>query len=575
MSNRLLFTFVILFSFFLHAHATLTWGDAQGGTEPRRKVVLLNFGEAVEIVTVFAGVEMNPVVEADSDLVEISEPTVSNVGDRHKNLTYEFTFSSDVGIVPYSISVPGHTTLRGTFIVAGFVIKNDGLIVSGDARPGVEVGQDGTTTYDVSALGTDGQSVDLSDTVITPGRMDGGIYLEEVDKSRTRFSDGKFILVINPLRVGTGSFAINFEAPSISHAGETFENVLRVKQETSTEPPCVVMGSKLVSRNGVVEAKMYNLLVPPRASPVKDISLSIGGRIISFDPSKSSLVLPTSTVVFTTVSGEGPAEITCDGETAVVVENGEIVEEGLTVEVGEPETLAKDTLVKPVPTSDTEDVISSMIRVVDSDPETLTTTTGQVILDEYCSTVSATGTCVVTNITEGSAIMGFGAIVEDFSESEGAIADKFSSCAFQTATGFLCDKLELLSTEPANALAGAAAAGGVATWTIVLVSCIGALALIAVITLGTWAAHRRAALSSESSYSSSGPLGVPDPSDMLYEQTIVRDVYGRGPEGGFTQAEADTSERMAAMREEFPKPPSSGSSLSRRASEDASSTYSV
>eukprot|EP00177_Eucheuma_denticulatum_P008218 GFKZ01014958.1.p1 GENE.GFKZ01014958.1~~GFKZ01014958.1.p1 ORF type:complete len:579 (-),score=83.68 GFKZ01014958.1:389-2125(-) len=555
--------------------ASLYW--TSGGGAPRRDVTLLQFGEAVETVSVIASAGVQPVVETDSNLVEVSDPIIADVGDGNRNITYEFTFSETVGVVRYTISaVEEGKVLRGTFIVAGFVLKSDGVVVSGDAREGIRVGQQGTVELEVEVVGVDGRAVDLDGTRITPGRMDGGVYLEEVDISNTGFREERFVLAVNTLRVGTGRFSISFEVPAIEEEGEVFETVLIVTQDTSTTPPCVVDGATATVRAGVVELSMFNLLVPPRAAPVEEIILQVGERSLAFDVERSELVLPTSTVVFSGVGEGGSAVVLCDGQEAVVLENGQVVEAGLTLEV-DPESvsLAKDTLVQNMPSPATGDVISSLISAVDEDPDTLTTTVATSILDEYCSTVRATGECVITNITRGSAVIGFGAAVENFEESQEALAGRFDTCAFQSATGFGCDKLRLLGNAPAVALAGGAATGGIATWTIALVSVVGAFALIAILSLSAWALHRRsAAKNSESSYSSSGPLGVPDPSDMLYEQSIVRDIYGRGPDGGLTQADADQSERLAALREEHPRPPSSGSSLSRRGSE-ASSTYSV
>lgn len=557
------------------ASASLYW--TSGGGAPRREVTLLQFGEAVEQVSVIASADVHPVVETDSDLVDVSDPIIADVGNGNRNITYEFTFSKTVGVVRYTISaVEQGKVLRGTFIVAGFVLKSNGEIVSGDAREGIVVGQQGTVELEVDVVGVDGRAVDLAETRVTPGRMDGGVYLEEVDRSNTGFREGRFTLAINSLRVGTGRFSVSFEIDAIENEGEVFETVLMVTQDTSTTPPCVVDGATATVRAGVVELSMFNLLVPPRSAPVEEIILQVGGRSVAFDAATSRLELPTSTVSFSGVGSGGSAVVLCDGQEAVVLENGQVVEDGLSLEVDAGSvSLAKDTLLEDMPTPESGDVISSIISAVDEDPDTLTTAVATLIRDEYCTTVRATGECVITNITRGSAVIGFGAAVENFDESQEALGNRFETCAFQSATGFGCDKLRLLGNAPAVALTGGvAAAGGIATWTIVVVSVVGAFALIAILSLSAWALHRRSAAKNESSYSSSGPLGVPDPSDMLYEQSIVRDIYGRGPEGGLTQADADQSERLAALREEHPKPPSSGLSVSRRGSE-ASSTYSV
>ncbi|CDF35448.1 unnamed protein product [Chondrus crispus] len=321
---------------------------------------------------------------------------------------------------------------------------------------------------------------------------------------------------------------------------------------------------------------MYNILTPPRGSPVSEIVLKIGDTSTSFSSSSSSLKLPTSTVVFEGVSGVGPAEITCDGEAAVVVPTADDDGDDLTVvSGGASEPLAKDELVTEYPSSDTEARITSTIRVVNSSPDVLTVSEANAIITEYCR-VAECQEIGVRSILEGSALLDIGALVEDADVAKADLRKSFDDCEFQEKTDYACDELELLEVRSTNAIAATVATAGIATWTIILISVVGAIGLVAVLTLAAWAVHRRhASRESESSYSSSGPLGVPDPSDLLYEQSIVRDVYGRGEDGGPSEQAAVDSERAAAMREEFPKPPSS-SSLSRgNRSSDASSTYSV
>lgn len=553
----------------------LIWGDDDAGSSPRRAVVLASFGDAVVSVSVLSSAG-EPAVRADDSLVSVAEPSVEDAAGPFTNYTYQFSFTGDVGKAAYSFSADDHT-LSGSFVVAGFVIKNAGQIVSGDDGKGVTVGQEGSFSFQVDAVGVDGQSVDLSSTAIEL-RADTGVYMEEVDKSKTGFSGDKFTIAINKLRVGSGAFLISFEATAIEYRGEIFETVLHVEQTTTPEPPCVVDGASLLSKGGVVEAAMYNLLTPPKSTPVKDIVLSVGGQSIAFATGASMLKLPTSKVVFEGVSGVGPAEITCDGEAAVVVEDGKEVADGLVVvSGGPPAPLAIDELLSDYPTSDTESLITSIVRIVDGSPKTFTVPEAQAILEEYKKVLKASSVNI-KSIIEGSAIMDMGGLVSDVDTASDALKNSFASCTFQTNTGYACNKLELGEVKVANAVGVAAttATAGIATWTIVLIAVVGAIGLVALISLTVWAVHRRAALRhDESSYSSSGPLGVPDPSDLLYEQSIVRDIYGRGEDGGPSAQAADAAETMAARREEFPRPPSS-SGLSRgNGSSDASSTYSV
>lgn len=556
----------------------LLWGDET--TSPRTIIALPSFGEGDLSLTVLAkppaGPDPGPPTLSPSDLYEVGAPAITSAADGFTNFTYPLALTGEVGVADLIVSA-GSKTLKATLIAAGFVIKDsDGNTVSGDDRAGVAVGQDGETVYDVVAVGTNGKSVDLSDVTINPRPANKGAYMEEVDLTNTGFSRNKFTLAINKFRVGTGAFLIAFELPTVEADGETFETVLYASQSTTPAPPCVVVGSELVSRSGTVEVSMFNLLSPPLPSHVKNIVLSVGGNSYDYNKGQSSLVNPTSTVVFSSVADSGDASITCDGSAAVVLEDGvEVSDLTVTGESGDP--LAKDTLIKKLPSPGSDVLITSTVRVVDSDPLTLTEAEAETIKAEYISTVSASK-CVIANITAGSAIIFFGAVVSDADAAQKAVEEAFSSCAFQKNTGYRCSKLELGGSQTVNVAGSTAiAAGGIATWSIILIACIGAFSLIAVVSLSLWAVYRRSSDLSESSYNSAGPMGVPDPSDLLYEQTIVRDIYGRGEEGGPTAEEAKHSEVAATMREQYPHPPSSGTGISRaRASSlGASSTYSV
>jgi len=193
--------------------------------------------------------------------------------------------------------------------------------------------------------------------------------------------------------------------------------------------------------------------------------------------------------------------------------------------------------------------------------------------------------CTMETLKLGSAIAGCAALTD---AGQGTPAKlKLQECfkgECQKQLGYTTETLKLdnVDVTPWEVLGGNLGTVtpnvALATWTIVLIAVVGAFAIILLIMLALWAVYRRNAEQSESDYSSSGPLGVPDPSDLLYEQSIVRDIYGRGdfPEGGPTAAAAAERAREADLREEFPRPPSS-SAVSRgdAQTDDASSTYSV
>ena len=145
-----------------------------------------------------------------------------------------------------------------------------------------------------------------------------------------------------------------------------------------------------------------------------------------------------------------------------------------------------------------------------------------------------------------------------------SLRDAFSTCDFLNKTGYACeDKIVLVSTSSSSnkVTGGSATASGLAPWAIALIASLGAFVLACVIVLALWFVYRRSADQSESEYSSSDPLGVPDPSDLLYEQSIVRDIYGRGDfgDGGPSRAVAVERAKEAAKREEFLRLPSSSS----------------
>lgn len=539
-----------------------------------KTTVLASFGDAVASVSVlYWGPEVAAEdVTVEGDLVTAGLPEVAATSEKFINYTIPLSFDKGVGPGEYTITI-GPTSVKGNVCVAGFVILDDGKIVSGEGAEGVSVGQTGSTTYDVKAYDGECKPVDISATKISATEAEG-TYFKELDQDKTSIDAESFVLAIADYRVGTGSFIVQFETDAIEYRGESFETVLNVKQSTDPEPPCVAIGGDITTKDGYVLVPMYNLRSPPLSSPVREVVISIDGESATWDTDKSDLSVPDQIAAFK-ISAAGTASITCDGKDAKII-GGDISVSGDGVV-----ELAKDTLVSELDAPDSFAVFSAVLRVIPADPDTFTRAQGQALLDLFGTTVGSSR-YALTSVTRGSAVCSVQAAIEEDTgeEAEAALARALEKpeCEFQTKLGYECDDI-VVSDMVVKAVAGlnGAATAGLATWTIVLIACVGAFALILVVVLGLWAVYRRSAEQSESDYSSSGPLGVPDPSDLLYEQSIVRDIYGRGdfPDGGPSQAVAEQRAREADLREEYPRPPSS-SGLSRGAgTDDASSTYSV
>lgn len=551
----------------LAAASTATLRFATGS----KQVEMVSFGDGLaHFYVVSDGGPTDDVSVSTSDLYSVGGITNSPAHGGGTNYTVPLELDNGVGTDDVVITIGGES-IAGEIVAAGFVILMDGDVVSGEGGAGVSVGQTGTKSFDVQAVGKDGTSVDISGTKIS---SDSG-YME-VDMSGTSISSSKLTIAINPYRVGSGSFTLSFDTDAIVVDGESFETSLKVSQVTSPPPPCVAVGGTATVSNGQVIVSMYNLLSPPQATAISTVTISVGSESADWDMSSSTLGKPDQEVVFD-FSTNGVASITCDGKPAYM-QGGD-----LTIAGGGSSSykLAKDS-VSDLPTAgDGFLVFTATFRMLDSSRDEFPASTLEKMLKKMCSVIGAED-CVCTSVEDGSAITDLSATVPEDSDAKSKIEDAAGqdSCEFQGEAdyGDKCDQMLLINTGVLAVNGGAvAASAGLATWTIVLIAGLGAFALIALIMLGLLAVYRRSAEQSESDYSSSGPLGVPDPSDLLYEQSIVRDIYGRGdfPEGGPTAEVAQQRAREADLREEFPRPPSS-SGLSRgSATDDASSTYSV
>lgn len=567
-----LFTLLALLLTAVAAQIRFDKGDAD-------KIDVVSFGDySTSVSVLYKGPEVpaEDVIISETDIFTVGEILREDGSDEFEgyfNYTYALEFNKDVGRRNYTVTI-GELTIEGFCTAAGFVIKQDGVIVSGEGNDGISVGQDGTTTYQVNAVGTDGNPIAISDTVLT-FRESTGPYMKEVDEGKTSINSDTFTLALNQYRIGTGQFEILFETEQIEYFGEIFETILRVTQSTSPIPPCVAVAGDYESTNGFVRINMFNLLIPPRSENVSTVSLTVGTETAEWNTGSSTLGLPDQVAAFQ-ISSSGKGSLKCDDEDAVII--------GGDIDVtGDGSDGLATSLIESLPSSDTEATIEASIRILDTSVATYTRIEGQEFKDEFCALlVQQVDACAITGLEDGSVIVDMKALVDpdDAEENNERIKKAFlpPDCPFQTNQGRPCSDMELLENRVIAASGSVGAGAGLATWTIVLIAVVGAFAVILVIVLTLWAVYRRSSENSESEYSSSGPLGVPDPSDLLYEQSIVRDIYGRGdfPDGGPSPAVAEQRAREADLREEFPRPPSS-SGLSRggAATDDASSTYSV
>lgn len=517
------------------------------------------------------------VMSSDSALPSVSpsslySATVGSVLPTSGGLyNYSITISSRGGVGSSDLVVTsGEESITASVIVAGVVIlDSEGKIISGDDGEGGSIGESGTKSYEYKAVGTDGSTFSISSATVASTSS----YME-VDTASTGFSGSSFVIYINQYRYGAGSFTLDIDVSEIMLGGEHFETSLKLSQNVPSSPPCVVVGKEYPISGGMVSIEMFNLLSPPQSVPVSEVVLMIGSSSYSWDQGASDLSSPDQMVKFS-VSSSGDASITCDGQDAEVI-GGDLVITGTPVASTEtpvaPELADGMETDAPEPSEGYEG-LTAKVKVVDGSIDTFPKANATSILSKCCEIIGSDN-CVVTEVTSGSVILDIYGNVQDGSSSQSDLEDCFGDCSCQEDLGYACDKLTLENVE-LKAGAGPAVAGstGLALWTIILIAGLGAFALITLIMLGLLAVYRRSAEHSESGYSSSGPLGVPDPSDLLYEQSIVRDIYGRGdfPEGGPSAAVAEQRQREANLREEFPRPPTS-TSLSR---DDASSTYTL
>lgn len=557
-------------AFLAIAAVLVTLASAELSISPSGNLIALNIlGSGSITCYVISDTPVSSLTVSSSSLYSVSSITPSSTAGG-TNFTVELDLDNGVGSDSITFTADDSSSVSTTVIFAGLdLLDSDGKIVSGQDRSTV-VGSEGTYRFAVRTMGIDGSPFDAS-TVAFSLRTPKEPNLGEVDEQNTKLLSDEFILALSG-KTGYGSFAFDFIVAD-AYDGGVPENVLNVKQEGST-PPCLVKAGEYVIENGKVTIPMYNLLSPPRTSPVSSVVMTVGGETASWITEESDLSNSEQKVVFS-APATGEATFTCDGTPAQVTD-GSVVK--IVGSSGSSEPLAIDLVQKLEPKEGFAQ-FSAQLIVKNSSAATFPAAAAVKLVEKCCKVVSGEA-CALTALVDGSAVCTITSnIPADKAENGKAALEKaFEDCSFPNDLGYDCDGQNSLTlgAMQVNMLGTTvAASSGLSTLMVVVIAGVGALALISLMMVGLLAVYRRSAEQSESDYSSSGPLGVPDPSDLLYEQSIVRDIYGRGdyPDGGPTAEIAADRERQAELREEVPRPPSSNS-LSSRAS-DVSSTYSV
>ncbi|KAK1865751.1 hypothetical protein I4F81_008275 [Pyropia yezoensis] len=405
-------------------------------------------------------------------------------------------------------------------------------------------------------------------------------------------SDGSaFALKLSPYRIGTGSFKLTFKWTSLELDGEYFTTELIVKLDTTMAAPCVAMGGEVEvdARGGSVAVDMFNLMMPPQGSDVEKVVLSYGGKSYDHDPSKSVLEQPDQKIVFSV--GSGVAGESYDAKLQCVFEDrtkdAKYLGGKLRISVTGKAELAA---IAPLAEMDNKTRVAILIELDRYEPESYTVAVHNKCVAALVQLLGVSASNVgLGAVTPGSAIAEMHVYADDramFESQKRTMTASMSpqSCDAAEAIGEPCDTVSLkdmfvLASDGSGVLGGSpvgtvAASGTLAAWSIALIAVLGALVVLVLVCLALWVVYRRSSDSSASDYSSSGPLGVPDPDDLLYNESVVRDVYGRSNGAGPTAEAAAERAREAELREEFPRPPST-SAASGRDTDDASSTYTV
>lgn len=206
-------------------------------------------------------------------------------------------------------------------------------------------------------------------------------------------------------------------------------------------------------------------------------------------------------------------------------------------------TAAVTVLQPPLEEKEGKLRMMSLLRVVSGDPETYAEADAHDMLEAVCHFTEATG-CALTNVTKGSAVLHIESYVSKGSESSiYKLRSAIETCALQKRVRVACDEIELLDWTVLSAASSGGNNSGIfggsgasdapiSVTSIAIAAVVGVMTIILLVVAGAWIVYRRHEEQLESEYSSSGPLGVPESDDALYQQAIVRDIYGRGDSYG-------------------------------------------
>jgi hypothetical protein len=599
-----------------HAHAELKVLANDGSLSdsfPPTPILLMYGNETTNVTVLYRGeapvfTVVESVTAADRDVWyagEVSEASVfdDNVPNKSEwtNYSIPFVFDQGVGRTQWSfvvhLSNGRRESIHGEFVVAGLVVRQNGNIVSGINRQGITIPSYESFVLSPQDLQLDvkfcnmqgSENVDISATTFSATDVMSGTDLKQLASANIT-ANGKLNVVIGKYRVGSGKFIINIAVPGIDLNGKVHETMLKVKMDNVATPPAVVVLESATSTPGYLSVPMYNLLDPPAIKNVQSCTLTIGANAISFDPTMSKLVQPDQTIVFKTGGHAGLASVSCDGAGAIVLggfpnntfgisSTGSVLlpnrsSHGLAASLIEPRLCDKEAMVR----------LDTQLRVVSADPKTYTMESAQTILEAVCFFSNGTS-CTLVNVTKGSAILDINNYVGSGKEERGreSLEHSIRSCTFQKRVGVPCSEIELNKSIKAHTAPGnnnqEPAKGretGPPSHAPIVAGLVGGLCLVLVVIGSLWFVHRHNNIRTESEISSSGPIGVPDADDVVYQQAIVRDIYGRGDfsSGGSTPEAVALRRREFEFRESSPRPALSVvSSLRPPRSTGASSAY--
>lgn len=533
------------------------------------------------------------------------------------NMTFTIGFDGTVGETGYIVEVTTQEdtyTMEGAYEVGGFVLTLEDKIVSGEEKDGLQLGdvvslvKKSLTECTMKWKAFGSTTPDVSTIQIAFKEQEGSTFLKEVEYEDTcevnGYVDSKlapgcgvgfspagnaFAIKTSPYRCGYGQFFVHFTWPSVELNGEVFETVLIVKFDKSSPPPCVALGDtvEIDSGGGVVSVEMFNLLNPPQPSDVQKVILTYDGKSYDWDSGKSKLEQPDQTVAFPVAGGTSgesfEATIQCAFEDRTI--EATYLGGKVKIDVTGEESLAE---IEDLPERDGKIIFAVLVEFDRYDPENYTVTIHNKCIAGFLAMLGGVPEDYgLASVRRGSAISEVLHYADDKEDYEAQVATlkadlSEDSCKGQEAMDEPCSDVRFLESylveSGGSGVSGdgsaVAAAAGLATWSIALIAVLGALLVLLLVALALWAVYRRSAEQTESDYSTSGPLGVPDPDDLLYNESVVRDVYGRSNGAGPTAETAAARAREAELREEFPRPPSTSAASGRAETDDASSTYS-